>query len=41
MLAGEVKQICIDRATDWLTELKQRRDQMEDAVAEFLAPDAI
>ena len=41
MLAGEVKQICIDRATDWLIELKQRRDQMEDAVAEFLAPDAI
>ena len=41
MLAGEVKQICIDRATDWLSELKQRRDQMEDAVAEFLAPDAI
>ena len=41
MLAGEVKQICIDRATDWLIDLKQKRDQMEDAVAEFLAPDAI
>ena len=41
MLAGEVKQICIDRATDWLTDLKQRRDQMEDSVADFLAPDAI
>ena len=41
MLAGEVKQICIDRATDWLIELKQKRDQMEDSVAEFLAPDAI
>ena len=41
MLAGEVKQICIDRATDWLIDLKQRRDQMEDSVADFLAPDAI
>ena len=41
MLAGEVKQICIDRATDWLIDLKQRRDQMEDNVADFLAPDAI
>ena len=41
MLAGEVKQICIDRATDWLIDLKQRRDQMEDSVADFLSPDAI
>ena len=41
MLAGEVKQICIDRATDWLIDIKQRRDQMEDNVADFLAPDAI
>ena len=41
MLAGEVKQICIDRATDWLIDLKQKRDQMEDSVADFLAPDAI
>ena len=41
MLAGEVKQICIDRAAEWLSDLKQRRDQMEDTVADFLAPDAI
>ena len=41
MLAGEVKQICIDRATEWLNDLKQRRDQMEGSVPDFLAPDAI
>ena len=41
MLAGEVKQICIDRATEWLSDLKQRRNQMEDTVADFLAADAI
>ena len=41
MLAGEVKQICIDRATEWLSDLRRRRDQMEDSVADFLAPDAI
>lgn len=41
MLAGEVKQICIDRATEWLSDLRRRRDQMEDSVGDFLAPDAI
>ena len=41
MLAGEVKQICIDRATEWLSDLRRRRDQMEDGVGDFLAPDAI
>ena len=41
MLAGEVKQICMDRAAEWLSDLKQRRNQMEDTVADFLAADAI
>ena len=41
MLAGEVKQICIDRATEWLSDLRRRRDQMEESVGDFLAPDAI
>ena len=41
MLAGEIKQICIDRATEWLNELKERRGQWEDRVEDFLASDAI
>ena len=41
MLAGEVKQICIERATDWLSDLKEKRHQFEDSVTDFLAPDAI
>ena len=41
MLAGEVKQICIERATEWLSDLKEKRHQFEDSVTDFLAPDAI
>tara|TARA_B100000945_G_scaffold149118_1_gene119513 strand:- start:4589 stop:5971 length:1383 start_codon:yes stop_codon:yes gene_type:complete len=41
MLAGEVKQICIDRATEWLIDLKEKRAQLEESVKDFLAPDAI
>ena len=41
MLAGEIKQICIDRATEWLNDLKERRGQWEDRVEDFLASDAI
>lgn len=41
MLAGEIKQICIDRATEWLNELKERRGQWEDRIEDFLASDAI
>ncbi len=41
ILAGEVKQICIDRATEWLQELDEKRSQWEDRVGEFLAPDAL
>ncbi|MEC7532735.1 MAG: tryptophan--tRNA ligase, partial [Candidatus Thermoplasmatota archaeon] len=41
MLAGEVKQICIERATEWLRDLKEKRHQFEDSVTDFLAPDAI
>ena len=41
MLAGEIKQICIDSATEWLNELKEKRSQWEDRVDEFLAPDAL
>ena len=41
LLAGDVKQICIDRATEWLNDLKEKRTQWEDRLGEFLAPDAI
>ena len=41
LLAGEIKQICIDSATEWLSELAKKRIQWEDRVDEFLAPDAI
>ena len=41
LLAGEVKQLCIDRATEWLGELSEKRAQWEDSVDEFLAQDAI
>ena len=41
MLAGEVKQICIEKATEWLCDLKEKRHQFEDSVTDFLAPDAI
>ena len=40
MLAGEIKQICIDKATEWLTELAERRNMWVDRLDEFLAADA-
>jgi len=40
LLAGEIKQICIDGATEWLLDLKEKRDQWEGRLDEFLAPDA-
>jgi tryptophanyl-tRNA synthetase len=40
LLAGEVKQLCIDRASDWLVDLKEKRDQWDGRLDEFLAPDA-
>tara|TARA_B100001093_G_scaffold12503_1_gene11579 strand:- start:10085 stop:11482 length:1398 start_codon:yes stop_codon:yes gene_type:complete len=40
ILAGEMKQMCIDRATVWLGELHEMRDQTEHLVTEFLASDA-
>ena len=40
MLAGEIKQICIDRATEWLQDLDEKRQQWSDRLSEFLAPDS-
>jgi len=41
LLAGEVKQLCIDSASEWLNELKVKRGQWEDRINDFLAPDAL
>jgi tryptophanyl-tRNA synthetase len=41
MLAGEIKQICIDRASEWLTDLAEKRDMWEGQLDEFLAADAL
>ena len=40
LLAGEVKQLCIDGASEWLKDLKEKRQQWEGQLDEFLAPDA-
>ncbi len=40
MLAGEMKQLCIDKAGEWLSEISERRDAWSDRLDEFLAPDA-
>ena len=41
LLAGDVKQLCIDSATEWLDTLAEKRSQWEDSVDEFLAKDAL
>jgi hypothetical protein len=41
MLAGEIKQICIDSASEWLTDLADKRDMWDGRLDEFLAPDAL
>ena len=35
ILAGEMKQLCIDRASEWLNELNEKRDQTAHLVQEF------
>ena len=40
ILAGEMKQLCIDRALEWLGNLQEMRDQTAHLVQEFLADDA-
>ena len=41
ILAGEMKQLCIDRATEWLGNLHEMRDQTAHLVQDFLASDAL
>ena len=35
ILAGEMKQMCIERATDWLSNLAEKRDETAHLVAQF------
>ena len=41
ILSGEVKQLCIDAASDWLTDLAERRDSWANRLDEFLADDDV
>ena len=41
MLAGEMKQVCIDKAWEWLQGLSERREMWSDRLDEFLAHDAL
>lgn len=40
LLAGEMKQLCIERATDWMGTLHEMRDQTAHLVHDFLADDS-
>ena len=40
ILAGEMKQLCIDRASDWLSNHKELLEQTAHLVNDFLADDA-
>ena len=40
ILAGEMKQICADKAEEWMSNVSEMRDQTNHLVAEFLAHDA-
>ena len=41
MLAAEIKQICIDRASEWLTNLDEKRNSIVDQIDDFMAIDAL
>ena len=40
LLAGEMKQLCIERATAWMANLHEMRDQTAHQVSSFLAEDS-
>jgi len=40
MLAGDMKQLCIEKAADWLSEISEKREIWRDRLDEFLAPDS-
>ena len=40
ILAGEMKQLCIDKATIWLNDISEKRDEWSGRLDEFLANDS-
>ena len=40
MLAAEIKNICIDKASEWLNELAEKRNSIRDQIDLFLSDDA-
>ncbi len=40
MLAGEIKKICIDKASEWLQDIDEKRRSIEDQIEDYLADDA-
>ena len=40
LLAGEMKQLCIERATAWLSNHQELKDQNAHLINDFLANDA-
>ena len=40
ILTGQMKQLCVDRASEWLSELAERRDETAHLIDDFLASDA-
>ena len=41
MLAADIKKICIDKASEWLNELSEKRNSIEDQIDSFLSDDAL
>lgn len=40
MLAGEIKKLCVDKATIWLNEIVEKREYWRDRTDEFMASDS-
>lgn len=39
LLAGELKQLCVDKATEWMNNLKEKRDETAHLVEQFIRHD--
>ena len=40
MLAGEIKKLCIDKASNWLAEISEKREHWRDRTHEFISHDS-
>ena len=40
MLAGEMKKLCIDKASNWLEEISEKREYWRDRTHEFISHDS-